>query len=258
MPSAERGLCVVLHDVAPATWPACERLLAAIDAQATVPVTLLVVPEYHRGRPIDAVPRFVGALERRLARGDEIAMHGCFHLDDLPAATPAEWFRRRVLTAGEGEFAALGERSARARLARGLDTFMRLGWPVRGFVPPAWLLGEGARNVLASFPFAYTSSRRCLYALPDWRAHPSASLVWSVRTGVRRIAFELLNRCLLRALHGAPLLRLGIHPVDAAHPAVVDFWLSALRAALATRTPCTKSAWLDAAALRQPVALRAG
>jgi predicted deacetylase len=244
VPPAERGVCVVLHDVAPATWRGCEKLLNAIDAVGPIPVTLLVVPEYHRGSPIDAAPRFVRAIEQRIARGDEIVMHGCFHWDDLPVATPAEWLRRRVYTAGEGEFAALGEKSAYARLARGMEAFQRLGWTVRGFVPPAWLLGEGARAALASFPFAYTSTRRCLYTLPDWRPCGGTSLAWSVGSRARRQAFGMLNRWQLLRLRNAPLLRLGIHPVDARYPEVVDFWLAALRQSLASRTPTTKSSWL--------------
>ena len=45
----KRTLCIALHDVAPATWPRCERLLAMLDGIGARAVTLLVVPDFHRG-----------------------------------------------------------------------------------------------------------------------------------------------------------------------------------------------------------------
>lgn len=246
MPPAERAVCAVLHDVAPATWTACRQLLEGIDALGRVPVTLLVVPEYHHGDAIDRVPDFVRAIEARLARGDEVVMHGCFHWDDVPAATPGAWLRRRFYTAGEGEFAALTQAQACARLARGLDIFRRLGWPVAGFVAPAWMMSAGTRAALAAFPFIYASTRRRIHTLPEWRSLAAASLVWSVRSAWRRAAFGALNRLLLRRQRAAPLLRLGMHPVDAGHAGVKDFWVETLRASLETRVPMTKGAWVAA------------
>ena len=45
-----RALTVVLHDVAPATWPAVERLRRCVRSVAPLPVTQLVVPRWH-GQP---------------------------------------------------------------------------------------------------------------------------------------------------------------------------------------------------------------
>src|SRR5579884_1177916 len=111
------ALCIALHDVAPATWPHCARWLDLLDALGAPPLTLLVVPNFHgRGR-IDRDPAFCRAIERRLAGGDELALHGYDHRDAAPAPRGARaWWRRRVLTAGEGEFAALDEAQARERI----------------------------------------------------------------------------------------------------------------------------------------------
>ena len=38
-----RTLCVSIHDVAPATWPDCQRVIAAVHAVAPIPLTLLVL-----------------------------------------------------------------------------------------------------------------------------------------------------------------------------------------------------------------------
>jgi predicted deacetylase len=43
----------------------------------------------------------------------------------------------------------------------------------------------------------------------------------------------------------APLLRLGLHPVDMRHESVVRWWLDAVKELRATRTPLTKSQALE-------------
>jgi len=75
MPSAERCVCVSVHDVAPATWTQCERLLGMLDAIGPLPVTLLVVPDFHRAGAVDTSAAFIRAIKARLARGDEVALH---------------------------------------------------------------------------------------------------------------------------------------------------------------------------------------
>src|SRR3569623_1658441 len=107
-PMAEQALCVSLHDVAPATWPACRRLLAMLDGIGQLPVRLLVVHDNNNRGCVDNVAAFVRAIEARRARGDEVVLHGYHHLDErLTGSQPLDWLQRRVYTAGEGEFAAL-------------------------------------------------------------------------------------------------------------------------------------------------------
>ena len=249
MPSADPAICVVLHDVAPETWSRCERLLAAIDALGAIPLTLLVVPEYHSRRSIEREPAFVRAIERRILRGDETVLHGLFHLDDGKVSTgsPVAWVKRRCYTRGEGEFSTLSEAQAWERLQQGLGCFRRLGWPVDGFVAPAWLMSRGTRSAISRTTLRYTSTRRRLYRLPDWQPFTSPSLVWSVSTHWRRRLSAHYNHWLRQRLQHAPLLRLGLHPVDAEHPELVAFWLETLQRALATHIPMTKAAWLGSA-----------
>lgn len=246
MPPSEPAVCVVLHDVAPATWPNCERLLAQIDALGNIPVTLLVVPEYHYGEAIDASPPFIRAVAQRIERGDETVMHGLFHLDSGTggAHSPYDKIKRRFYTAGEGEFSSLDETLAHERLAQGLERFARLGWNTYGFVAPAWLMSAGTCKALTHSPFHYTSTRQRLYKLPDWKPLGDPSLVWSVRAAWRLRLSAVYNRWLRHRLRHAPLLRLGLHPVDADHRETVRFWIETLQSALETRTPMTKADWL--------------
>lgn len=238
-----RRLCVVaVHDVSPATWPQCQRLLALLDAAGPVPVTLLVVPEYHHRVRVSEDRAFLKAMEVRLARGDEIALHGYYHLDNGPPARSAiERLRRRGYTSGEGEFSALSADQARARLERGLETFRRLGWPVAGFVAPAWLVSPGTWAALRGLPFTYTSTLGGLHLLHPCRFIPARSLVYSVRAPWRRQLSRGWNRYLFTRVRDHALLRLGLHPADACHPGVLRDWRRFVERALQDRVPVTKS-----------------
>lgn len=152
-----RALCVVIHDVAPATWPDCLRLLHAVREVADIPLTWLVVPRWHGSEARS--PAFEAALDSLLAGGHELALHGYTHLDT--AARARDWrsrFLRGVYTEGEGEFAALHADEARRRINLGLAWLEERGWPVHGFVAPAWLLGEGAWEAVRGYPFLYTTT----------------------------------------------------------------------------------------------------
>ena len=237
-----RQVCFVLHDVAPANWPHCARILDLLDALGAAPVTLLVVPDFHgRGR-IDYAPSFARAIEARLRRGDELALHGYEHRDTAPAPRHvSEWLRRRVLTAGEGEFAALTEAQARDKLARGLDVFLRLGWPLAGFVPPAWLASAGTRAALRSSGLQYTSTHSALIALHDARRFAAPCLTASPRTAWRRVVSHVWLRTALAATQRARVVRVGLHPADASHDDLMTCWRRALTLLLTSREAVTKS-----------------
>jgi predicted deacetylase len=243
MPPNERlpALCVSIHDVSPHTWPQCEILLKAIAGVADIPVTLLVVPAWHR-MPVRDATRYERALETRLIRGDELALHGYTHVDDgPPPGTLADLFRRRVLTRSEGEFAALSADEARRRLALGVDWFAQRGWPLAGFVAPAWLAGPGAWEALAGFAFRYTTTLRDFVLLPEGRRVRSPSLVFGTRNAWMRLFSRSRNAWLLAALRDAPVIRLGLHPADAAFPALLRDAQRLIGRLLAKRDAVTKS-----------------
>jgi len=242
----DRAFCLVLHDVAPATWGLYAAFVAEVDGLGPIPLTLLVVPDYHGQGLLDRCWPLVEALQRRLEQGDELVLHGYYHADPGPISpTPKAWLMRRVYT-HEGEFYALGEAQARERLERGMELFTRRGWPVRGFVPPAWLLGEGARRALCDSRLVYTSDAGHLIRLPQFASLPAPSLVWSARSAWRRRLSRHWNERLLRRRARAPLLRLGVHPVDLKYRSVRRFWLETIEGMLSQRVPVTKSTWLGA------------
>lgn len=235
-----RWLLVSLHDVAAATWSQCRRVLDAIAEVADIPLTLLLVPAYH-GR-CSAEPAFEAEMTRLAARGHELALHGYFHLDGQLPDDWRDWLKRRVYTAGEGEFAALSEREAAERLHLGRRWFAANGWPLSGFVPPAWLMGPGAWKALrADGKFEYTSTLGGLHLLRDGRWLRALALTYSTRSAVRRSLSVMFNGVLQPALVGAPIVRLALHPHDADHARVCRSWQRHLERLLQQRRAATKS-----------------
>lgn len=252
--SRQRWLCVSLHDVAPATWPYCRNVLEAVREVADIPLTLLVVPAYHG--ECSAQPEFEQAISQQHAAGHELALHGYFHADPHMPSNVVDWVRRRIYTAGEGEFCALSEDEARERLTLGSRWFAANGWTMTGFVAPAWLLGAGAwRALRARNGLQYTSTLTRLIALPEGQAIRAPCLTYSVRSAWRRPTSIAWNTLLSRATRSSQVLRLGLHPFDAEYGQVRRSWQRLLKRALCDRTAVTKAEcvrqWRLQAALRE-------
>ncbi|WP_353188492.1 polysaccharide deacetylase family protein [Pseudomonas sp.] len=240
-----KAVCLVLHDVAPSTWADYQPFVEAVDALGDVPMTWLVVPDFHRHDALDANPAFRRVLDARVTRGDELALHGYYHDDQEPMPnTPRDWFMRRVYT-HEGEFYRLSREAALARLHAGLDMFQRFDWPVQGFVAPAWLMSDGTRQALRELPLSYTSDPQHLYRLPDFSAIDAPGLVWSARSAWRRGLSKIVSDQREQRWREASVIRLGLHPVDMRHRFSRDYWLHTLQRMLAEgRVPLTKIDWL--------------
>lgn len=235
-------ICIALHDVAPATWPQCSTLLDLLGDLRCTAITLLVVPDYHgRGRIADA-PLVVRALDRCIEHGAEIALHGYSHYDSAsPPRGVADWWRRRVLTAGEGEFSALTVACAAERIERGRRELAGLGWPVRGFVAPAWLASAGTWQALRQSHWRYTATRQALHDLDRLRRIPAPALSISTRSLWRRNASRAWLRGMRVALRARPLLRLALHPADACHADALHDWRWLVDLFLEERVAVTKS-----------------
>ena len=233
---SERFVCVVLHDVASSTRAACLRTLEAVAQVAEVPTTLLVVPRHHGE---SATPELIDWLRLRSTKGDELALHGWSHRDELASVGFVDRLRRQVYTRGEGEFWALSEREATRRIEAGIAWFRENGWPLAGFVAPAWLLGPGAWQALATQRFEYTATLRELVHLPGRGRVTSQSVVYSTSSAWRRQTSLLWNAAVARLERGNPLLRLELHPRDADFADIRRSWQKVLARALRDRRAVT-------------------
>jgi predicted deacetylase len=248
-----KAVSLVLHDVSPITLRACQRIAHTVaQLSASAPLTLLVVPNHHRRATVRDDAEFRRWIDERLERGDEIALHGYYHQDEAsPPRTLPSWFARRVLTSGEGEFAALDVKSAHELIERGLNELAACGWTPIGFVPPAWQMPHALRFLLAGFPLQYTSSHTALFRLPTLERYPISTLGFSARSAWRRSASIAVNRIQLRTRAPDALLRVALHPIDSAHPPMMEEWSRSIRSLLDEREPVTKSELLDRAELAE-------
>ena len=207
-----RLLATVVHDVAPATWADCRRLIDALDDMGIRPLSLLAVPRYHGSARDSAFERW---LQRRAEAGDELVLHGYEHRDPLPRRGPWQQLQRQFYTRGEGEFAALPYAEAQRRIRAGRQWLESLGVRPAGFVAPAWLLSPGSWQALREQPLLYTCTLRRIILLPQGPTLTSLAQVWSARNAWRRLASSWWNAGLLRLQSQRPLLRLELHPMDA-------------------------------------------
>ncbi|MGA2552869.1 MAG: polysaccharide deacetylase family protein [Burkholderiaceae bacterium] len=234
-------LCVVMHDVSGATWPDCARLLAALGEVGPFRSTLLLVPEFYQGSAARRDVAFCRRMTDRLQEGDELALHGFRHHDDVVAVGVKARLLRSVYTAAEGEFAALSAQAARRRLLAGAQWFAENEWPLHGFVAPAWLLGTGAWDALKDFPLSYTTTLNRLYLLPGPIPVRAPSLVYSTRSPWRRKVSRRWVEILAHIERPKPLVRFGLHPADAHYPEVIRHWQDLLARFLPTHEVCTKA-----------------
>jgi uncharacterized protein len=242
--SSGRLAAIALHDVAPDTWPLCERLLDMIFAHGrNIPVTLLIVPQWHRRTFIHEAGEWRARIDALLSAGCEIALHGFWHVDEGGASGSLRTaLARRVLSAGEAEFAAIDAEEARARIERGLDLIQKCGWPARGFVPPAWQISRQAAAVLGEFPFEYTTSLGSVTHIPGDRKWSVPCLGLSARSALRRGLSGLWIKWRLAQLANAPVVRVALHPLDAHYDSTRALCDVLLEHVLRDRQPVTKSA----------------
>lgn len=235
------AVCVVLHDVSPARWEGCLRVLAelrrcASAAGVRLPLSLLVVPQMHGDTELP--PRYLRWLQGMAGAGHELLLHGLTHRDEGPALRGVgDWLLRRRYTAGEGEFAALSHAEATERLLAGREWAHDHGLAMDGFVAPAWLLSPQSLQAVADAGFRHTCTLTQVIALPQRHVLPAPSLVFSTRAAWRRGLSLAWNTLLAHRQREAPLLRLELHPGDGEHSAVLRCWTRLLDEALRTRTP---------------------
>ncbi|WP_251976823.1 DUF2334 domain-containing protein [Salinicola avicenniae] len=247
--ASDRHFALVLHDIAPETWPDYQGFVEAVDRLAErygpIPITWLVVPDFHGRGECRESRTLRRVLDDRLARGDELTLHGYYHRDDAPTPrTPRDYYMRRIYT-WEGEFYSLDAQRAGTLLDRGIAQFDACGWPHGGFVAPAWLMSPGTRQALAERPFRYTSNPQHLYRLPSFTPIEAPSIVWSARSAWRRGMSRVVSNLQYRRAREAPLMRLALHPVDMRHRSSHDYWLQLVERLLQSgRQPVTKQAWL--------------
>lgn len=232
-----RLLLASIHDVSPRFESEVDRLIDLLAPHVGTRLAMLVVPNHWGEAPIVPGSPFAGRLRGWAEQGVEMLLHGFTHRDDAQYSGAADRVRARFMTASEGEFLGLSSAEATARINEGQALVESvIGRPIDGFVAPAWLYGEGAREALerTAVPLAEDHLR-------VWSPATGAELAWGpVITWASRTRMRLLSSlAAAAALRHAPLqvLRIGVHPPDVRHPALVASIGKTFTAARRNRLP---------------------
>lgn len=219
--ATQRLLLASVHDVSPRFESELDRLLELLAPHVGERLAMLVVPNHWGDAPLKRGSPFATRLRRWADGGVEMFLHGYFHRDQALHEGTADRLRARFMTAGEGEFLGLSRAEAATRIADGRSLVEDvIGRPVDGFVAPAWLYGDGALSALADSHIPLAEDHWRVWSPPTGARLASGPVItWASRTRAR-LASSLLAAAALRR---APLdvLRIGVHPPDSRHPALV-------------------------------------
>jgi hypothetical protein len=218
---SRRLLLASIHDVSPRFEAEVEALVDILAEHVGSKIAMLVVPNHWGDAPIVPGSAFAKRLRDWADQGVEMFLHGYYHRDEKNHETGADRLRARVMTAGEGEFLGLSRPEAARRIAEGRDLVEdAIGGPIAGFVAPAWLYGEGARDALRDAAIPLAEDHFQVWSPATGKKLAKGPVItWASRTKMR-LASSLLAAA---ALRNVPLdvLRIGVHPPDVRHPALV-------------------------------------
>ena len=220
-------------------------MLAELERLGVRACSLLVIPDHHhRGHFLEDTA-FCEWLCEQVRNGHEVVIHGYFHQRARrKGESLAGKIATRFYTADEGEFYDLDRATARPLVKKAAAEFATIGLKPCGFIAPAWLLGAEAEAALRDLGIEYTTRLGSVLDLRGGTLHRSQSLVWSVRSGWRRATSLAWNAFLFRRLARNRVLRIAIHPVDAAHLRVWQQVCGFVKRAVADREPCTYAQWI--------------
>jgi hypothetical protein len=234
---SDRLLLASIHDVSPRFEGEVDRLLDLLGRHVGSRLAMLVVPNHWGEAPILPGSAFATRLRSWADNGVEMFLHGYFHRDEASHAGAADNLRAKFMTAGEGEFLGLSRADAATRISEGRELIEGvIGRAIDGFVAPAWLYGPGALEALkqAAVPIAEDHFR--VWSPASGRDLAKGPVItWASRSRLR-LASSLVAAATLRR---APLnvMRVGVHPPDVRHGALVGSIEKTLRAACAKRRP---------------------
>ena len=217
----DRILLASIHDVSPRFEREIDRLLDLVRPHVGDRLAMLVVPNHWGDAPLIPGSPFAMRLRGWADAGIEMFLHGFYHRDGTRHGGAGDQIRARFMTAGEGEFLGLSKTEAVERIEEGRDIIETItGRPIAGFVAPAWLYGRGANEALHDCSVRMAEDHWCVWSPETGTKLASGPVVtWASRTSVRLLS-SLLAAATLR--HSPQrVLRVGVHPGDCGHDAIL-------------------------------------
>ncbi|MDQ3002137.1 MAG: DUF2334 domain-containing protein [Fibrobacterota bacterium] len=236
-----RKLVISLHDATPFHLERIRRAEVVFQELGIGKVTYLFVPEYHGSYPSVEHPGFAEWCRSPRSFRIDWHLHGYHHLE-TPAFKDSsvtygagrsglgDFFKRKLMTAGEGEFQALDSHSQREKLVAGRDAFRRcLQVDPTGFVAPAWLFNPALTPLLKEMGFQYTEDHRRIYRVDMGSSLESPVITWATRTFLRKYGSLAVCPTLARLWSDSPVVRVAMHPFDFDHASTTANIKSVLR-----------------------------
>ncbi len=231
-----RTILVSIHDVSPRFEREVtilrERLARFVPANR---IAMLVIPDHWGSAKLTPGSPFAGQLRAWADAGTEMLAHGWYHRDDTPHQGRLARTKAKHMTAGEGEFLGLSREVARQRMADGRDLIEGItGRAVGGFVAPAWLYGDGARQAARDVGFAMCEDHFRVWRPADNRILARGPVItWASRSRARIASSLAASFALRHVLRPVPTVRVGVHPGDVNVPAL----LTSIDRTMAALTP---------------------
>lgn len=210
-----RPFLVCIHDATPAYARETRAMLRDLAPLLGRRLSCGVVPNWHGEWPLAAHPDYC-----RLVRegAEELLLHGFSH------RRRRGWGPTTFLAEGSDEMSGLDAAETRRTIERGQHVFTKVfGEPARGFLAPAWQLGQvrlghgntpELEHILGFFSLVSGAGRQV----------PLATLTWDCgRWGWLGHLGQGIGRLSLSLERGVPTL--AIHPRDLAR----GFWSAILR-----------------------------
>jgi predicted deacetylase len=230
-----RLLLASIHDVTPRFETEVDGLLDLLAPHVGSQLAMLVVPNHWSSAPIVPGSAFATRLRNWADQGVEMFLHGFTHRDEAQHDGKADRLRARFMTASEGEFLGLTYAQSLDRFERGRGLIEGvIGRPIDGFVAPAWLYSDGAREALRDAGVTLAEDHLRVWSPASGRVLATGPVItWASRTR-RRLASSLAAAATLRHLP-LKVLRVGVHPPDVHHPSLIRSIDKTLRIAAASR-----------------------
>ncbi len=245
----DKRLLLSIHDVGPRFSDEIEQLADKLSALAgEARFAMLVVPEHWGGTRLADDSAFQARLRRWAEQGVEMFVHGWFH-KDAAQHSGTDAFKAQFMTAGEGEFLNLSREEAVRRMAEGRALIEDvIGMPCAGFIAPAWLYGDGAREALRDCDFALAEDH-----FRVWRPQDDVVLArgpvitWASRSGPRTASSLFFAGLARNTLKLMPNVRIAVHPGDVTKQSILTSIDRTVRAFLPSHVPSRYASLLASA-----------
>ena len=221
---------VSMHDATPFHLQRLIRAERFFQEVGVTKLTYLLVPKYHGSYLSSENQEFIDWCKKSRSIQLQWHLHGYHHLEQVSDLTETEngksksdGWKRKYLTAGEGEFLSLNAEVIRKKIIQGQDVFQKcLGFQPIGFVAPAWLFNDRLPTILKEQGILFTEDHRQLYRVDSGQSLASPVITWATRTWLRKYGSLVVCPILERLWAAEGVLRVAVHPFDFDHAVTVS------------------------------------